>query len=137
MARRTSGLLVVSCVVAAVLAGGCTWPSADQWTPRGRLAAARETFNGTVNALAALREGGQFTQDESEGITLYIETGHMCLARWEAAIDLGQGTAGPIEQFNAVIRELMAAQKVAERRAANRMPQAPAAEDPAIPKKET
>ena len=80
-----------------------------------RLAAARTSFNGTVNTLSDLRAQGMFTPEQAEVVTLSIKAGSGTLDRWQAALELGQTPAPAIEDFNAILRELVAQRIAAER----------------------
>ena len=104
-------LLVISSLA---MAAGCSGPTA--WTPNARLAAARTSFNGTVNTLADLRAQGLFTPEQAEVVTLSIKAGSETLDRWQAALELGQTPAPAIEDYNAILRELVAQRIAAERK---------------------
>ena len=103
-------LLVISSLA---LAAGCSAPTA--WTPNSRLAAARTSFNGTVYTLSDLRAQGMFTPEQAEVVTLSIKAGSETLDRWQAALELGQTPTSAIEDFNAILRELVAQRIAAQR----------------------
>ena len=103
-------LLVISSLA---LAAGCSGPTA--WTPNAKLAAARTSFNGTVNILSDLRAQGMFTPEQAEVVTLSIKAGSETLDRWQAALELGQTPTSAIEDFNAILRELVAQRIAAQR----------------------
>ena len=103
-------LLMISSLA---MAAGCGSPTA--WTPNARLAAARTSFNGTVNTLSDLRAQGMFTPEQAEVVTLSIRAGQETLDRWQAALELGQTPALAIEDYNAILRELVAQRIAAER----------------------
>lgn len=106
-------MVVMVLLMGASLMPGCAGSGA--WTPNGKLAAARESFNGTVNTLAALRAQGAFTAADAEVVTMTMEAGQQALDRWQAALELGQEPAPAIEDFNAILRELVAQRLAAER----------------------
>jgi len=83
------------------------------WTPEAKLALGRQAFNAAVDSLAALREQGTFDAGQAETIGRYIDLGQKLLDRWQAAQELGQPTAGIIEDFSFVLRELIAARNAA------------------------
>ena len=104
---------VMILVLGAAMPLGCTGSTA--WTPNAKLAAARTSFNGTVNTLADLRAQGLFTPEQAEVVTLSIRAGQETLDRWQAALELGQTPALAIEDYNAILRELVAQRIAAER----------------------
>ena len=101
------------------------------WTPQARLVAARTTFDGTVLSLAALREAGTFTKDESDSISVFIYGGARLLDRWQAEIELEAKQNNGIvihtraydafaRELRAILRELTAARIAADRAAAKK-----------------
>jgi len=86
------------------------------WTPEAKLAAARETFNTTVDILTTLRIQGKFTKAEGEQIGIWLHLGQRPLDRWQAAVNLGQDTKGVEAEMRGLTRELEAARIAAERR---------------------
>ena len=104
-----AGLLIAAMSIG--LLAGC----GGTWTPNARLAAARTSFNGTVNTLADLRAQGLFTTEQAEVVSLSIQAGQETLDRWQAALELGQTPAPAIEDYNAILRELVAQRIAAER----------------------
>jgi len=91
------------------------WQDAP-WSPKAKLAAAREGFNGAVNVMAALREQGKFTAEEAAQITTLIKGGQVALDQWQAAISLGQSTTAYADQIAFLRREMEAAKIAAERK---------------------
>ena len=103
--------VVAATAFLAVHVGGCTG-----WTEGGRLAAGRESFNATVNALAIAREEGQFTPDEAATITVFIEAGQSYLDRWQGAVEAGVDARYWSDMAESVIVELRAKLIAAQRK---------------------
>ena len=111
--------IAVLAIVVLSLAAGCVY-SPDGMkialTPRAKLAIGYETFNGIVNTLAALREGGAFTKAEADQISILFDIGQNILFRWEASIETGHVPASVLNEFNTLVRELIAIRIMGERK---------------------
>ena len=118
--------LIVGMLVLLVLGTvGCTqfeW-NPTNWTPTAKLAAARESFNGAVDALTVFRKAGAFDKQTARELTTVIHVGKRTLDRWQAAIELGQPPTGCAESMAHILRELVAARIAAE----NAVPEPPPA----------
>ena len=112
------------------------------WTPQARLLAARKSFDGVVLSLAALREAGTFTKDESATISVFIYGGARMLDRWQAEIEIEAKRNNGIvlhspaydafsRELKAILRELIAARIAADRAAAKKASE-PAGEPPPV-----
>lgn len=111
MRRRIALALLVLFASASLVgcAGQWSWNPVE-WTPRGQLLAARESFNTTVNVLTNMILADKFDAEDSQLIMQYAELGERQLDRWEAAVDLDQwGRAKALaEGFADILRELQA-----------------------------
>ena len=97
-------------------------------SPEAKLLAARKTYVGTVRSLTVLRQAGAFTKSEGKVLSETAHAGLRTLDRWEAqiALDKQRGGISAIapkvrifaDEFNAVMRELVAMKIAAERHAA-------------------
>ena len=91
----------------AFLAAGCVGMPNTPATPQAKLAAARETFNVTVNVLARYREQGRFTKDQARSITGLVAAGDMALTLWEGALARGEPPDAHVARFYAVVSDLV------------------------------
>ena len=99
-------------ITAAVLMlglGGCV----GGMTETDRLAATHETFAGSVRTITALVDAGVFDDAEIAQLGEFIHAGQEMLARWQAAIELGQPTVGYLDTINAILRELRICNSIA------------------------
>ena len=140
--KRIGLQVLVMALVTLIPACGGIEGAKVHWTPQARLLAARKTFDGTVLSLAALRDAGTFTKDESATIGAFIYGGARMLDRWQAEIELEAKRNNGIvvhtraydafaRELNAILRELIAARIAADRAAARKAPE-PASEPPPV-----
>jgi len=92
-------------------AAGCTvkpswWPT----TPKQDLLAARTAYSAAAKAITMYRTMGAFTKSQGETIDDAADAAMEMLARWEAAIELGQPTAVVVREWNRILLELVTKQ---------------------------
>ena len=110
----------VMCVMAVslmVVAAGCgvLMPLIVTQTPEARLLAAREQFNTTVNVLCDIVEAGDVldTPDAIRVLEL-AKRGGETLDLIEVAVLEGKPTSTMLDDFNAILRKLVAERALAE-----------------------
>ena len=91
------------------------WQDAP-WSPKAKLAAARESFNAAVDVMTALRVQGKFTKSQGQYAEEMMDHGKAILDRWQASILLGEPKQNFDEQLAYVKRELKAVEIAAERK---------------------
>jgi len=91
--------------------GGCTvkpswWPT----TPKQDLLAARKAYSAAARGITLYRRMGAFTKSQGAVIDDTADAALEMLARWEAAIELGQPTSAVAAEWNAILLELVTKQ---------------------------
>ena len=102
---------LATALILALPASGCTaqpswWPT----TPKQDLLAARKAYDAAGRAIVLYRTAGAFTESQGKVIDDTADAAMEMLARWEAAIELGQPTSSVIREWNQILLELVTRQ---------------------------
>ena len=102
---------LATALILTLPASGCTtqpswWPT----TPKQDLLAARKAYDAAGRAIVLYRTAGAFTESQGKGIDDTADAAMEMLARWEAAIELGQPTSSVIREWNQILLELVTRQ---------------------------
>jgi len=110
---RAVVLFIILSILAAMMMmfAGCTvkpswWPT----TPKQDLLAARSSYGAAAKIITLYRMAGSFNTDEGKIIDDMADSLMEMLARWEAAIELGQSTSDVAKAFNEILLEFVTKQ---------------------------